>query len=116
MVVVVIEEGANLPFEVSEQAVIFLQNMVLHHMMPAFDLPLGLRMVRCAETSIPIHCRNSAWSFGSSITISPLPNRTVLSDGFEPVSARTVWLSLFSTKLTPLGESGGSVGLEEVSA
>jgi hypothetical protein len=40
----------------------------------------------------------------------------VLSGGFEPVSARTVWLSLFRTKLTPLGESSGAVGLEGGSA
>ena len=33
----------------------------------------------------------------------------MLSDRFEPVSARAVWLSLFSTKLTPLGESQGSL-------
>jgi hypothetical protein len=41
-VVVVIDEGADLPFEVSRQEVVFQQDAVLQGLVPAFDLALGL--------------------------------------------------------------------------
>jgi hypothetical protein len=37
-VVVVLDEGADLPFEVSRQEVVFQQDAVLQGQMPAFDL------------------------------------------------------------------------------
>ena len=40
--VVVIDEGADLSFEVPGQVVVFQQNPVLHGLVPAFDLALGL--------------------------------------------------------------------------
>ena len=47
-VVVVVDEGANLPFQVAGQEVVFQQNPVLHSLMPALDLALGLRVMRGA--------------------------------------------------------------------
>ena len=44
-VVVVIGEGADLPFQVAGQVVVFQQHTVLHRLMPALDLALGLGMV-----------------------------------------------------------------------
>ncbi len=47
-VIVVIDEGADLTFQVAGQEVVFQQNPVLHGLMPAFDLARGLRVIRCA--------------------------------------------------------------------
>ena len=52
MVVVVIDEGADLPFKVAGQEIVFQENPVLHRLVPAFDLALGLRMVRCTANVI----------------------------------------------------------------
>ena len=45
-VVLVIDEGLDLAFEVTGQIVVFQQNPVLHDLMPALDLALGLRVER----------------------------------------------------------------------
>ena len=46
MVVVVADEGADLPFQVAREEVVLEQDAVLHGLVPAFDLALGLRMMR----------------------------------------------------------------------
>ena len=46
LVVVIIDEGPDLMFEIAGQVVVFQQNPVLHGLMPALDLALGLRMER----------------------------------------------------------------------
>src|SRR3546814_6633931 len=46
LVVVVIDEGLYLGFEVAGQEVIFQQDAVFQSLVPAFDLALGLRMHR----------------------------------------------------------------------
>ena len=48
MVVVVIDEGADLPLEIAGQEVVFQQDAVLQRLMPAFDLALGLGVMRRA--------------------------------------------------------------------
>jgi len=48
LVVVVIDEGVDLGFEITRQEVIFEQDAVLQSLMPTFDLTLGLRMIRRA--------------------------------------------------------------------
>ena len=45
-VVVVIDEGFDLGFEITWQEVILQQDAVLQCLMPTFDLTLGLRMIR----------------------------------------------------------------------
>ena len=45
LVVVVIDEGFNLSFEIAGQEVVFQQDAVLQRLMPSFDLALGLRMI-----------------------------------------------------------------------
>ena len=47
-VIVVLDEAIHGLFEVARQVVVFQQNSVLQGLMPAFDLTLGLRMVRRA--------------------------------------------------------------------
>ena len=44
--IVMIDKGLNLGFEITWQAVVFRQNAVLQCLMPSFDLALGLRMIR----------------------------------------------------------------------
>ena len=45
-VIVVLDEGADLPFEIAGQIVVFEQDAVLQGLVPALDLALGLRMIR----------------------------------------------------------------------
>ena len=45
-VVVVLDELADLFFEIARQVIIFEKNPVLECLMPAFDLTLGLRLIR----------------------------------------------------------------------
>ena len=45
-VVVVIDAGPDLMFEIARQIVVFEENPVLHRLMPALDLALGLRVER----------------------------------------------------------------------
>ena len=44
--VVVVDEGFNLSFEITWQEVVFEQNTVLESLVPAFDLALSLGMIR----------------------------------------------------------------------
>ena len=46
-VVIVLDEGVDLPFEITGQVVVVEQNAVLQRLVPALDLSLGLGMIRC---------------------------------------------------------------------
>jgi len=46
LVVVVVDEGFDLSFEVAGQEVVFQENAVLEGLMPALDLALRLGMIR----------------------------------------------------------------------
>ncbi|MFT5742865.1 MAG: hypothetical protein ACI86S_000927 [Paracoccaceae bacterium] len=46
LVVVVIEEGFDLCFEIAQQEVVFQQDAVLERLMPTLNLALGLRVIR----------------------------------------------------------------------
>ena len=54
VVVVVVDEGTDLPFQVAGQEVLLQQNLVLHGLVPALNLALGLGMMRCAARG---HCQ-----------------------------------------------------------
>ena len=45
LVVVVLDEGPDLVFEVTGQVIVLQQNTVFQRLMPAFDLTLRLRMI-----------------------------------------------------------------------
>ncbi len=45
-VVVVLDKGADLPFEIARQVVVIEQDAVLEGLMPALDLALRLRVIR----------------------------------------------------------------------
>ena len=44
LIVVILDERADLALELTREVVVLQQNPVLHGLMPAFDLALGLRM------------------------------------------------------------------------
>ena len=44
LIVVILDERADLAFEITGEGLVLQQNPVLHGLMPAFDLALGLRM------------------------------------------------------------------------
>ena len=46
LMIVMIDEGLDLGFEITWQEVVFQQNAVLQGLMPTFDLALGLGMIR----------------------------------------------------------------------
>ena len=48
VVVVMIDEGADLAFEIAGQIIVFQQNPVFERLVPALNLVLGLRVVWCA--------------------------------------------------------------------
>ena len=50
--VVVIDEGFDLTFKIAGQVIVFQQNPVLHGLVPALDLTLRLRVVRCSANVI----------------------------------------------------------------
>ena len=54
LVIVVLDEGLDLLFEIAGQEVVLQQHAVLERLVPALDLALGLRMERCAAHMI--HC------------------------------------------------------------
>jgi hypothetical protein len=45
-VVIVLDEGADLSFEISGQVVVIERDAVFQGLVPALDLSLGLRMIR----------------------------------------------------------------------
>lgn len=47
LVVVMIDEGADLVFEIARQIIVLQQDAVLQRLMPALDLALGLRVIGC---------------------------------------------------------------------
>ena len=53
-VVVVLDEGRDLGFEIARQEVVLQQDAVLQRLVPALDLALGLRMARCTADVIDV--------------------------------------------------------------
>ena len=51
-IVVVIDKGIDLLPEIARQVVVFQQDAVLQSLVPALDLALGLRVLRCASNVI----------------------------------------------------------------
>ena len=54
VVVVVVDEGADLPLKIAGQEVVLQQHSVLHSLVPAFDFTLGLRMVLSVANMVHI--------------------------------------------------------------
>ena len=66
LVVVMLDEGLDLSFEIAGQEVVFQQDAVFHGLVPALDLALGLRVdaqanAACCAYTDPKHaCRPSS--------------------------------------------------------
>ena len=52
--VVVLDEGGDLAFEIAGQVVVLKQDAVFERLMPAFDLALGLRVIRGAADMLHV--------------------------------------------------------------
>ncbi len=52
VVIVVIDAGADLVFQITRQEVVLKQDAVLQRLMPALDLALGLGVMRCAANMV----------------------------------------------------------------
>ena len=52
VVVVAIDEGADLAFQITWQEVVLQQDVVLQRSMPALDLALGLGVIGCAANMV----------------------------------------------------------------
>lgn len=52
VIVVVIGECVDPPFQIAGQVVVFQQNPVLHGLVPTLDLALGPRTVRCSSNVV----------------------------------------------------------------
>ena len=52
--IVMLDEGGDLQFEIAGQVVMFEQDAVLERLMPAFDLALGLRMIRRSSDMLDV--------------------------------------------------------------
>jgi len=48
LVIVIVDEGLDLPLQVAGQEVMLKQDAVLHGLVPSFDLALGLWVIGCA--------------------------------------------------------------------
>ena len=62
-VVVMLDEGIDLPFEISGQIIVVEQDAVLEGLVPPFDCPVGLRVIRSAA-----HMLNALVRDGSGTT------------------------------------------------
>ena len=52
--IVTLDEGCDLDFEIARQKVVLQQDAVLERLVSAFDLALGLRMARCTTGVIDV--------------------------------------------------------------
>ena len=83
LVVVVLDESPDLAFEVAGQIVVFQQNPVLHRLMPALDLALGLRMERSATNMVHLVIFQPFGQIARDVTGSVVTEQTwhVANDG-----------------------------------
>ena len=59
--IVVLDEGLDLPFEIAGQVVVLEQDAVLERLMPALDLALGLGMVGRAADMLHALAARATW-------------------------------------------------------
>ena len=59
LVIIVFDEGPDLAFEIAGQVIVFQQYPVLHGLVPAFDLSLGLWVERRPAGNPALHSRRS---------------------------------------------------------
>ena len=85
--VVVVDEGLNLGFEVARQEVMFEQNTVLQGLVPAFDLALCLGVVRCAARVLHAFAVQPFGKFARDVAGSVVAEQTRLVDDVNLIAA-----------------------------
>jgi len=88
LVVVVIDEGFNLSFEITGQEVVFQQDAVLQGLMPAFDLALCLRVIRCSARVLHAFVLEPFRQFPRDITGPVVAEQTWFVDDVDLVATR----------------------------
>ena len=75
-VIVVLDEGVDLPFEIAGQIVVVEQNAVLQGLVPALDLALGLGMIRRAAHMLHALAFEPVWPDRPRRRLDPLSLRS----------------------------------------
>ena len=90
LVVIVIDEGLDLTFEIAWQVIVFQQDTVLHSLMPAFDFALGLRVERCAPNMCHVLTFQPFCQIARDVTGSVVTEQTwhVANDGLAATRRR----------------------------
>ena len=90
LVVIVIDEGLDLTFEIAGQVIVFQQNTVLHTLMPPFDFSLGLRVKRCAPNMRHVLTFQPFCQIARDVTGSVVTEQTwhVANDGLAATRRR----------------------------
>lgn len=81
--VVVLDEGCDLGFQVLLEVVVFQEDAVLQRLMPTLDLALRLRMTGSAVNLIDLVCLQPFSEIGSDVTrsVAPTEGRTGATEG-----------------------------------
>ena len=79
-VVVALDEGRDLGFEIARQEVVLQQDAVLERLVPALDLALGLRMARCTTGVIDVSILKPVGQFAGDVT------RSVVGEQARPLT------------------------------
>ena len=88
LVVVVIDEGFDLGFEITGQEVVFQQNAVLEGLMPAFDLALGLGMIGRSARVLHAFALQPFSQFTRDVAGSVVAEQARLMNNVDLVAAR----------------------------
>ena len=75
-VIVVLDEGGDLPFEIAGQVIVVEQDAVLQGLVPALDLSLGLGMIRSAAHMLHALAFEPLWPDRPRRKIEPLSLRS----------------------------------------
>ena len=78
-------KGLDLAFQVAGQIVLFQQDAVLERLMPALDLPLGPRVIRCAPNMLHALSVEPFCQIGRNVRRSVVRQQSRPMDGRRPI-------------------------------
>ena len=88
LMVVVVDEGFDLGFKITGQEVVFKQDAVLQGLMPAFDLALGLGMIRRSARVLHALVLQPFCQIARDVTGSVVAEQTWLVNDMNLIAAR----------------------------
>ena len=88
-VIVALDEGGDAVFEIARQVVVLEQDAVLQGLVPAFDLALGLGMVRCAADVIHALVGEPDREITGDVGRAVVAEQPWLVDDLGPIAARS---------------------------